>query len=157
MTTHGPAYEREHDERRLRTQLEVIRDVMLSAAECGAWLTLREIEGLTRYPQASISAQLRHLRKPAFGSYIVAKRRRGHPGQGVWEYRLGPRRDGQGVQLELVEEGKQKGKEAKSHGSTETQRHRDRHGRLRRQMAGLQGLKPIDLADDGVRAEARTS
>ena len=28
---------------RLRTQREVLRDVMLSANECGAWLTLAEL------------------------------------------------------------------------------------------------------------------
>ena len=49
--------------RRPRTQREVLRDVMLSASECGAWLTLAELAGMTRYPAASISAQLRHLKK----------------------------------------------------------------------------------------------
>ena len=87
----GPAYEARHDEARLRTQHEVIRDVMLSAAEIGTWLTLRELAGITRYGEASISAQLRHLRKPTFGGYAVEKRRRGEPSCGVWEYRLGAR------------------------------------------------------------------
>lgn len=71
-----------------RTQREVIRDVMLLAKECGAWLTLREIAALTRYGEASISAQLRHLRKPPCGGYAVVKQRRGDPGDGVWEYQL---------------------------------------------------------------------
>jgi hypothetical protein len=102
-STFGPAYEREHDGLRLRTQLEVIRDVMLSAAECGAWLTLRELAGITRFGEASISAQLRHLRKPPFGSYLVEKRRRGNAARGVWEYRLGgPRRVG-AAQMGLLE------------------------------------------------------
>jgi len=101
--TFGPAYEREHDGQRLRTQLEVIRDVMLSAAECGAWLTLRELAGITRYGEASISAQLRHLRKPAFGSYVVEKRRRGNPAGGVWEYRLGEPRRVEAAQMGLLE------------------------------------------------------
>jgi hypothetical protein len=60
----------------LRTQVEVIRDVMLSASDCNTWLTLHEIAELTRYGEASISAQLRHLRKPTFGGYRVDKRRR---------------------------------------------------------------------------------
>jgi hypothetical protein len=60
----------------LRTQVEVIRDVMLSASDCNTWLTLHEIAEMTRYGEASISAQLRHLRKPAFGGYRVDKRRR---------------------------------------------------------------------------------
>jgi hypothetical protein len=83
----------------LRTQLEVVRDVMLSAAECDAWLTLTEIARMTRFGEASISAQLRHLRQPRFGSFLVEKRRRedeetavrsrlSDPGK--WEYRIVP-------------------------------------------------------------------
>ena len=45
---------------RVRTQRDVVRDVMLSANECGAWLTLAELGAMTRYPETSISAQLRH-------------------------------------------------------------------------------------------------
>lgn len=104
MSTFGPAYERAADGARLRTQMEVVREVMLGASDCGAWLTLREIEALTRYPQASISAQLRHLRKRTFGSYIVEKRRRGAPGRGVWEYRLLPPRPAGAEQLALLGE-----------------------------------------------------
>ena len=82
---------------RPRTQREVLRDVMLSANECEAWLTLEELAAMTRYPAASISAQLRHLKKPQFGNYEVEKqlRRSAHreDGQGaVWEYRLMRRR-----------------------------------------------------------------
>jgi hypothetical protein len=89
--------------------MEVIRDVMLSAAECadllaqfslrkvwstaqvpndGGWMTLRELSDLTNYGEASISAQLRHLRKPHFGGYLVVKRRRGLVAGGTWEYRI---------------------------------------------------------------------
>lgn len=57
-----------------RKQREVIRDVMLSAGQCATWLTLDELAKLTHYPPASISAQLRHLRKPRFGGYAVVKR-----------------------------------------------------------------------------------
>lgn len=76
-------------------QSDVIRDVMLSAGECGTWLTLDELTKLTSYPPASISAQLRHLRKPRHGSFVVEKRRREAEevarqvaGGPVWEYRL---------------------------------------------------------------------
>ena len=89
--------------------MEVIRDVMLSAAECAGqslprayvqmwdasqiatdagWMTLHEISELTNYGEASISAQLRHLRKPHFGGYVVVKRRRGSVMNGAWEYRI---------------------------------------------------------------------
>jgi hypothetical protein len=47
---------------------------MLSAGQCATWLTLDELAKLTHYPPASISAQLRHMRKPRFGSYEVVKR-----------------------------------------------------------------------------------
>jgi hypothetical protein len=103
MGTFGPAYEQEHDEARLATQRDRIRDVMLSAGECSSWLTLREIELVTRYPQASISAQLRHLRKQEFGGYILEKRARGHRDCGRFEYRLtlAPYREAK--QLDLLE------------------------------------------------------
>jgi len=107
--TFGPAYEIRFDRERVLTQLEVIRDVMLSAAECAeeitrhphmqlwdaaqvaadsGWMTLRELAELTNYGEASISAHLRHLRKPEFGGYVVAKRRRGPVTNGAWEYRI---------------------------------------------------------------------
>jgi hypothetical protein len=88
----------EYDARRLRSQREIIRDVMLSAADCETWLTLGELRALTRYGEASISAQLRHLRKAENGGYGVIKRHRegaspdrpGTDGRGdcVWEYRI---------------------------------------------------------------------
>ena len=70
-------------------------DVMLSASQCDTWLTLDELAMLTHYPPASISAQLRHLRKREFGGYEVEKRQRlsgrvlhGEDFGTVWEYRL---------------------------------------------------------------------
>ena len=83
-----------YDAMRLRSQREVIRDVMLAAADCDTWLTLAELRTLTRYGEASISAQLRHLRKTCNGGYEVIKRRRGEPagahpvsdGEYLWEY-----------------------------------------------------------------------
>lgn len=88
---------RKASRRRVRTQRAVLRDVMLSANECGAWLTLAELAAMTRYPAASISAQLRHLKKPEFGNYELEKRLRAgadlEDGHGaVWEYRLTRRR-----------------------------------------------------------------
>ena len=86
------------NERSVRTsvpsQREVLRDVLLSATECSSWLTLRELSQLTQFGEASISAQLRHLRKPKYGSYVVEKRvrrdaivRDAEHGA-IWEYRL---------------------------------------------------------------------
>ena len=78
-----------------RRQRDVLCDVMLSARQCETWLTLDELSKLTHYPPASISAQLRHLRKPEFGGYAMEKRPRvvdkvlrGEDFGTVWEYRL---------------------------------------------------------------------
>lgn len=51
----------------------------------GHWRTLDEIAAATYSPAASVSAQLRHLRKPKHGAHIVAKR---HRGEGIFEYQL---------------------------------------------------------------------
>ena len=81
----GSVCEPEIDGKRLGKQCEKIRDYMLK----NSWKTLAEIEEVLGYPQASISAQLRHLRKERFGGYGVEKHRRlkenGEPG-GTWEY-----------------------------------------------------------------------
>jgi hypothetical protein len=80
------------------TQREILRDVMLAAGTYGAWMTLRELARLTRYGEASISAQLRHLRRAECGGYVLEKRVREAEVVGseehfvVWEYRLTPRR-----------------------------------------------------------------
>jgi hypothetical protein len=78
-----------------RRQRDVLCDVMLSARQWETWLTLDELSKLTHYPPASISAQLRHLRKPEFGGYAVEKRQReagrilrGEDFGTVWEYQL---------------------------------------------------------------------
>jgi hypothetical protein len=84
MFTFGPTYDPALDEPRLTTQLERVK-AYLSTHQ---WYTLAEIEAYTGYPQASISSQMRHLRKPKFGGYLVTKRRRT---TGTWEYRLMPR------------------------------------------------------------------
>ncbi|HVS74412.1 MAG TPA: hypothetical protein VHE23_03215 [Candidatus Acidoferrales bacterium] len=82
--------------RGMRTQGQILCDVMLAAAACEAWLTLEELALLTRFGEASISAQLRHLRKPSSGGFVIEKRLRDaaesqrRPAQcgALWEYRL---------------------------------------------------------------------
>ena len=79
----------------LPTQRELVRDLMVASSKYGLWLTLRQLARLTGYGEASISAQLRHLRKPQYGGFKVEKRccnegligRGGDPGA-VWEYKL---------------------------------------------------------------------
>jgi len=82
----GPDYIPELDHDRLTGQIKRVKDLMLD----GQWRTLAEIESHTGDPPASISAQLRHLRKERFGVWTVEKRRRGDPSDGLFEYRVLP-------------------------------------------------------------------
>ena len=86
----GSDYNKKIDNQRLSGQIKRIYDLMID----GAWRTLSEIASLTDDPEASISAQLRHLRKKRFGAFIVEKRRRGEDEIGLWEYRLKERENG---------------------------------------------------------------
>jgi len=86
------------------TQLAAIRELMMRAFGRGVWLTLGEIAEATEFGEASISAQLRHLRKAHHGGYRVEKRRRwparasaatrkiqdARRGPVIWEYRVLP-------------------------------------------------------------------
>ena len=79
----GAEYDPVRDDARLTGQLlriwRVVRD--------GAWRTLAQIASATGDPEASISAQLRHLRKERFGQHEVEKT---HLGQGLYHYRVIP-------------------------------------------------------------------
>ena len=75
-----------------RTQRETLLTVLRLAAGYEQWVTLQELAGKTKFPPASISAQLRHLRKALYGGWVVEKRRREWVSEEVvWEYRLGTR------------------------------------------------------------------
>ena len=78
----GPVYDPAQDFGRLTKQHERIRELMID----NAWRTVREISVLTGDPENSVQAQLRHLRKPRFGSFIVDKRIRKAPA--LWEYKV---------------------------------------------------------------------
>lgn len=82
----GPDYDPDLDHARLTGQIARIFTLMGDHA----WRTLGEIEAETGDPQASISAQLRHLRKRRFGAFVIEKRRRGADDTGLFEYRLLP-------------------------------------------------------------------
>lgn len=82
----GPDYIPEYDQVRLTGQCWRVFNLMKDER----WRTLEEISSMIHDPQASVSAQLRHLRKDRFGSHIVNKRRRGDKSQGLFEYQLIP-------------------------------------------------------------------
>lgn len=69
----GPDYEPKKDQKRLSRQLATIRDWMLNHRQ---FRTLQEIAGALGYPETSVSANLRHLRKTKFGSFTVNRRKR---------------------------------------------------------------------------------
>ena len=72
-----------------RTQRETLLMVLRLAAEYEQWVTLAELAGKTKFPPASISAQLRHLRKAEYGGWGIEKRRRAWVTEElVWDYRL---------------------------------------------------------------------
>jgi hypothetical protein len=85
----GPGYSPEHDHARLTGQIRRVWVAMLD----GEWRTLSEIRAITGDPEASISAQLRHLRKTKWGDHDTPRRRRGNESNGLWEYRLIPNTD----------------------------------------------------------------
>jgi len=80
----GSDYVGEFDNARLTAQLLRIWRLMND----GNWRTLSEIEKATGDPPASISAQLRHLRKERFGAHTIKKRARGNRAIGLFEYQL---------------------------------------------------------------------
>ena len=80
----GPAYDPALDKRRLTGQILRVFDLMKDAQ----WRGLRNISEITGDPEASVSAQLRHLRKAKFGSHIVNRRREGEPTDGYHVYQL---------------------------------------------------------------------
>jgi len=73
-----------------RTQRETLLEVLRIAAQYETWVTLAELAEKTKFPPASISAQLRHLRKEKYGAWKVERRRREWVTEEVvWEYKLG--------------------------------------------------------------------
>jgi len=83
----GSDYDPERDDVRLTGQCRRIFDLMRD----GKWRTLAEIAYLTVEPPASVSAQLRHMRKRRFGSHAVHKR---YLGDGLYTYQLEVNPDG---------------------------------------------------------------
>jgi len=77
----GSDYSVKNDRERLTGQILRVFNLMKD----GHWRTLQQIEDATGDPQASISAQLRNLRKARFGAYQMEKM---SLGGGLFTYRL---------------------------------------------------------------------
>ena len=81
----GDTFDAELDGKRLGKQLGAVVKLMRDRQ----WRTLEEIQRAIGFgSEASISARLRDLRKPKFGSHAVDRRRRGDPKKGLFEYRV---------------------------------------------------------------------
>ncbi len=81
MIFNGSDYQPRRDNTRLMHQHKLVFDLMKDAK----WRSLKDIEYLIKQPQASISAQLRHLRKSRFGGHTLNKR---YVNNGLYEYQL---------------------------------------------------------------------
>lgn len=77
----GSDYQHALDFTRLSGQILRVYNLMKD----GCWRTLDEIGDATGDPVASVSAQLRHLRRPKFGGYTVNRRSRSGA---LFEYQL---------------------------------------------------------------------
>ena len=77
----GATYDHARDGKRLGAQMEAVFDVMKN----GNVRTLPQLAEITGYPESSISARLRDLRKPKFGGHRVDRE---YLGRGLWSYRL---------------------------------------------------------------------
>ena len=77
----GATYDAPRDEGRLAAQMGKVRAVMAD----GAWRTLAEIAEAVGSPEASVSARLRDLRKPAFGGHTVERQ---YVERGLFRYRV---------------------------------------------------------------------
>ncbi len=80
----GATFDPELDTERLTGQLQRVFTVMRD----GRWRILAELHQATGDPEASLSARLRDLRKPRYGSWRLERRRRGVAERGLFEYRL---------------------------------------------------------------------
>lgn len=81
MKFDGSDINQPRDSERLTGQMERI----MNCLNLGCWWTLNQLTEQTGDPPASISAQLRNLRKERFGSHVIEKR---YVDNGLYEYRL---------------------------------------------------------------------
>jgi len=70
-TFEGATYDEVLDKDRLLTQLDKIYE----AIKDGNWYSLAQLASMTGAPEASVSAQLRNLRKQKHGGHIIDRRR----------------------------------------------------------------------------------
>lgn len=77
----GETYSHEHDGKRLSAQYDTVFNLMKD----GKARSLEDIGAMTKFPQQSVSARLRDMRKLRFGSHTVQRK---NMGDGLWLYTL---------------------------------------------------------------------
>jgi hypothetical protein len=77
----GAGYVTSRDLKRLTGQIKRVHEVMSD----GEWHTLNLIAFRAGAPAASASAQLRHLRKPRFGGFVIERE---YVCNGIFKYRM---------------------------------------------------------------------
>ena len=77
----GDSYNLDRDGARLSRQLDRVRTLMADSQ----WRTLSQIADEVYASEASVSARLRDLRKPRFGSATVERQ---YVRRGLWRYRV---------------------------------------------------------------------
>lgn len=77
----GHTYSPDRDHHRLARQMREVSDI-LSDFE---WHTLSDISSRTGHPEASVSARIRDLRKPKFGSHTIERE---YVSRGLFRYRM---------------------------------------------------------------------
>lgn len=77
----GETYEHARDSSRLGEQMRAVFELMKDGKE----RTLREIAYATEYPESSVSARLRDLRKERFGGHMI---HRHYIARGLFSYQL---------------------------------------------------------------------
>ena len=77
----GPGLVPALDDERLDTQLARVYHALKNSG----WWTLADLAKYSGGSEAGVSARIRDLRKPRFGGYSIARRRRTDT---LWEYRM---------------------------------------------------------------------
>ena len=86
---HGAEFESRRDSRRLLTQQDRIRNLLLLSTQRGNWMTVNELATALGFKNhESVGRQIRYLRKPENGGFRVERRTR--EGSGLAEFKLRP-------------------------------------------------------------------
>lgn len=88
---HGAEYDSKRDSRRLLTQQERVRDLLLRMTSEGRWMTVAEVaSAIGAKVEDSVRRHINYLEKPNGGEYRVERRQRS---SGLREFQMRPPRE----------------------------------------------------------------